>query len=179
MVHFPGLARARLWIQHAVTRFYQVGFPRSDIPGSKPACGSPRLFAACHVLLRLLAPRHPPYALSSLTIKLTQRFFLSEDPENFVTKSLASSLYSCSRRNADALTALTAKDTLALRVWQVRLSTLRYFEQNLRLCIVRTLTFAQRMPASFGCQRPSAPLTARNVSAPGGARLRFGAESAE
>ena len=44
-----------------------AGLPHSDIPGSKPACGSPRLFAAYHVLLRLLAPRHPPYALSSLT----------------------------------------------------------------------------------------------------------------
>ena len=43
------------------------GFPHSDIPGSKPACGSPRLIAACHVLHRLLAPRHSPYALSSLT----------------------------------------------------------------------------------------------------------------
>src|SRR3989441_8159739 len=48
------------------------GFPHSDIPGSKPACGSPRLIAASHVLHRLLAPRHPPYALSSLTIKLTR-----------------------------------------------------------------------------------------------------------
>ena len=70
MVHFPGLARARLWIQRAVREVHSRGFPHSDIPGSKPACGSPRLFAACHVLLRLLAPRHPPYALSSLTIKL-------------------------------------------------------------------------------------------------------------
>ena len=37
--------------------------------------GSPKLFAANHVLLRLLAPRHPPYALSSLTIfaNTTQR----------------------------------------------------------------------------------------------------------
>jgi hypothetical protein len=72
MVHFPGLAHTRLCIQRAVTRVYLAGFPHSDIPGSKPACGSPRLFAACHVLLRLLAPRHPPYALSSLIIKLTQ-----------------------------------------------------------------------------------------------------------
>jgi hypothetical protein len=72
MVHFPGLARARLCVQRAVTEFYSAGFPHSDIPGSKPACGSPRLFAAGHVLLRLLAPRHPPYALSSLTTKLTQ-----------------------------------------------------------------------------------------------------------
>jgi hypothetical protein len=45
----------------------QCGFPHSDISGSKPVCGSPKLFAACHVLHRLLAPRHPPYALSSLT----------------------------------------------------------------------------------------------------------------
>jgi hypothetical protein len=44
-----------------------VGFPHSDIPGSKPVCGSPRLIAAYHVLHRLLVPRHPPCALSSLT----------------------------------------------------------------------------------------------------------------
>ncbi len=41
------------------------GLPHSDIPGSKPARGSPRLFAACHVLHRLLVPRHPPNALRS------------------------------------------------------------------------------------------------------------------
>jgi hypothetical protein len=44
-----------------------AGFPHSDIPGSTPVCGSPRLFAAYHVLHRLLVPRHPPCALSSLT----------------------------------------------------------------------------------------------------------------
>src|SRR5580704_14628115 len=71
MVHFPGLARTRLYIQRAVSRVHRDGFPHSEIPGSKPACGSPGLIAASHVLLRLLAPRHPPYALSSLTIKLT------------------------------------------------------------------------------------------------------------
>src|SRR3984957_9323791 len=92
MVHFPGLARARLCIQRAVYWFYQYGFPHSDIPGSKPVCGSPKLFAAYHVLHRLLAPRHPPYALSSLTIKLTQHAFIvtDESPEKLVTQSLAS-----------------------------------------------------------------------------------------
>src|SRR5262245_62014590 len=44
------------------------GFSHSDISGSTPACGSPKLIAANHVLHRLLAPRHPPCALSSLTI---------------------------------------------------------------------------------------------------------------
>src|SRR5438445_5115631 len=72
MVHFPGFARARLWIHRAVWGFYPHGFPHSEIPGSKPACGSPGLIAACHVLHRLLLPRHPPCALSSLTIKLTR-----------------------------------------------------------------------------------------------------------
>jgi hypothetical protein len=42
-----------------------VGLPHSDIPGSKPAGGSPGLFAAIHVLHRLLVPRHPPCALTS------------------------------------------------------------------------------------------------------------------
>ena len=43
------------------------GFLHSDICGSNRACQSPQLFAAYHVLLRLLMPRHPPCALSSLT----------------------------------------------------------------------------------------------------------------
>jgi hypothetical protein len=72
MVHFPGFARTRLWIHRAVIRFCRTGFPHSEIPGSMPTCGSPRLIAACHVLPRLLLPRHPPCALSSLTIKFTQ-----------------------------------------------------------------------------------------------------------
>ena len=42
--------------------------PHSDIHGSKPARGSPWLFAACHVLHRLLVPRHPPNALLLLEI---------------------------------------------------------------------------------------------------------------
>src|SRR5450432_1982215 len=72
MVHFPGFARTRLWIHRAVRGVYPRGFPHSEIPGSKPTCGSPRLIAACHVLHRLLLPRHPPCALSSLTIKFTR-----------------------------------------------------------------------------------------------------------
>src|SRR5579862_3474984 len=72
MVHFPGFARSQLWIHWDVHRFYLCGFPHSEIPGSMPACGSPRLIAACHVLHRLLLPRHPPCALSSLTIKFTR-----------------------------------------------------------------------------------------------------------
>ena len=46
--------------------------PHSEIPGSKPARGSPGLFAACHVLHRLLAPRHPPDALAFLAHRQRQ-----------------------------------------------------------------------------------------------------------
>jgi hypothetical protein len=41
----------------------RIRLPHSEIPGSTPACGSPRLIAACHVLHRLLVPRHPLHAL--------------------------------------------------------------------------------------------------------------------
>ena len=44
------------------------GFPHSEICGSSDMCSSPQLIAACHVLLRLPVPRHPPYALSHLTL---------------------------------------------------------------------------------------------------------------
>src|ERR1017187_8628481 len=56
MVHFPGLAHTRLCIQRAVSECCSEGFPHSEIPGSMPACGSPGLIAACHVLDRL--PKH-------------------------------------------------------------------------------------------------------------------------
>ncbi len=46
-----------------------AGLPHSEIPGSKRACRSPRLIAACCVLHRLSVPRHPPSTLSNLTIK--------------------------------------------------------------------------------------------------------------
>ena len=54
-----------------IHEFCSCGFPHSEIRGSKGACPSPRLIAACHVLHRLEVPRHPPCALSSLTIKFT------------------------------------------------------------------------------------------------------------
>ncbi len=41
-------------------------FPNSEICGSRLICSSPQLIAACHVLRRLLMPRHSPCALYSL-----------------------------------------------------------------------------------------------------------------
>jgi hypothetical protein len=44
-----------------------LGFPHSEISGSKDACSSPKRIAAGRVLHRLLAPRYPPFALTYLT----------------------------------------------------------------------------------------------------------------
>ena len=52
-----------LWIGVWITELFSVRFPHSDIHGSLLMCSSPRLFAAYHVLHRLLVPRHPPCAL--------------------------------------------------------------------------------------------------------------------
>ena len=57
-----------LWIHTWMVRGFRTGFPHSDICGSRLICSSPQLFAAYHVFLRLLVPRHPPCALISLTI---------------------------------------------------------------------------------------------------------------
>ncbi len=51
----------------AVIPLQGIGFPHSEIHGSRAICASPWLIAACHVLLRLWEPRHPPYALTWLS----------------------------------------------------------------------------------------------------------------
>ena len=69
MVHFPPLPSTAYVFSGGYLDMTRGGLPHSDIPGSKLVCSSPGLFAACHVLHRLLAPRHSPYTLSSLTIR--------------------------------------------------------------------------------------------------------------
>ena len=53
---------------YSVQDLPKEGFPHSEICGSTIARISPQLIAACHVLHRLLAPRHPPNALNSLSL---------------------------------------------------------------------------------------------------------------
>jgi hypothetical protein len=64
MFQFPGFASASYGLRYGYPSL--GGLPHSDIHGSTPARGSPWLFAACHVLHRLLVPRHPPNALLML-----------------------------------------------------------------------------------------------------------------
>ena len=47
-----------------MTGLRPAGLPHSDTAGSRAACASPAIFAACRVLHRLPEPRHPPCAFS-------------------------------------------------------------------------------------------------------------------
>src|SRR5208283_379073 len=63
-------------------RLRMPGCPIRTSPDQSLLGGSPELFAAYHVLHRLLAPRHPPCALSSLTLfrdNSSLFFFPAED----------------------------------------------------------------------------------------------------
>ena len=53
----PGMAPPRYFIHAYGGRVAAPGLPHSDIRGSKGACPSPRLLAACRVLHRLTAPQ--------------------------------------------------------------------------------------------------------------------------
>ena len=61
-----------MWLSYPIVFRYwndgitSVGLPHSAIRGSQDMCSYPRLFAAYHGLLRLVAPRHPPYTYCSL-----------------------------------------------------------------------------------------------------------------
>ena len=78
-VRSPLLAESQLFSLPAGTKMFQFpafasslmilslqlsGLPHSEMSGSQVVCTYPNLIAAYHVLLRLLEPRHPPFALS-------------------------------------------------------------------------------------------------------------------
>ena len=67
MFQFRRFPTYTYFIQCTLTEYCSAGFPHSEICGSKLMCSSPQLIAACHVLHRLLMPRHSPCALISLT----------------------------------------------------------------------------------------------------------------
>jgi hypothetical protein len=69
MFQFPSFTFCRLWIhQQNIQTLLWMGCPIRKSPDQSLLSGSPKLIAAYHVLHRLLAPRHPLHALSSLII---------------------------------------------------------------------------------------------------------------
>ena len=92
MFQFRRFPSHAYFIQRGMTGYCPAGLPHSEIPGSMDICSSPRLFAACHVLLRLLMPRHSPCALSSLTCS-------SQSPLRFVSAGCLSASVENSARS--------------------------------------------------------------------------------
>jgi hypothetical protein len=72
MFQFTGLPSTALFYSGRDTRALpRVGFPIRTSRDQRMVSSFPGLFAAAHVLHRLLAPRHPPCALSLLIMKNT------------------------------------------------------------------------------------------------------------
>ena len=70
MFHFPTFPHTPLYIQGAVaglTTGHLRGFPIRKSPDQSSSTSSPGLIAGHNVFHRLLVPRHPPIALSSLS----------------------------------------------------------------------------------------------------------------
>src|SRR5262245_14720722 len=99
----------------------RAGLPHSGISGSTLVCSSPKLIAAYHALHRLLTPRHPPCALSSL-VKSYDR------PEETLSKR--SSHYS--RHLVKMLTRLSLFD--CQRATETYPPTMRRFEHKQAFC---------------------------------------------
>ena len=64
----PSIAPASYVFRCSGDSISAAGLLHSEIRGSQDMCSSPRLIAAYHVLLRLAAPRHPPWTCIRLTI---------------------------------------------------------------------------------------------------------------
>ena len=65
----PGVPSIPYGFRYGYCPITGSGFPHSDISGSTLAYSSPKRFGVCPVLHRLLVPRHPPCALSNLTMR--------------------------------------------------------------------------------------------------------------
>ena len=103
-----------------------AGLPHSEISGSKPVSSSPKLIAAFRVLHRLLVPRHPPSALSSLTISL------------FTTKLTLNACVVHRHHRAEARRPTCTASALRFRYPAIQLSKIKNSE-SLKLNVEETL----------------------------------------
>ena len=140
-------------------RYCRTGFPHSDISGSKLICSSPKLFAAYHVLHRLLMPRHSPCALLCLTF--VEAYFVSfaaeqahrlihfvASPLKFRPAALGSEFVhsvpaSCADLSgSNLLRVVQSLGSLSIRIMQTHL----FYQQNCNYPFV-----CQQFPANVKC----------------------------
>ena len=92
MFQFRAFPSYAYLIQRTIPEYCSGGFPHSEISGSTDICSSPKLIAACHVLLRLLMPRHSPCALFSLTCGVASCASLTRPRQPFSLRCRSHSL---------------------------------------------------------------------------------------
>ena len=80
MFHFAGSRSRCTLFSCTCAILMDGGLPHSEISGSKTACVSPELIAACRVLRRLPPPRHPPCARTVWTPKTCAQAALASRP---------------------------------------------------------------------------------------------------
>ena len=125
------------------------GFPHSEIPGSMLAYSSPRHFAVGRVLLRLPAPRHPPYALCSLTF--SRAFSLDYSLTHVLT---CASLYAVFKVRAARNSALVARRSAFENAFATgkRAESCRGSLDPQNRTALRVVRF--KTSIDFGCSRP-------------------------
>ena len=123
MFQFP--ESCLLWTMYSSrdTRLLTGGLPHSEISGSKLVYSSPKLIAVSHVLLRLLMPRHSPFALSSLAL-----FY-----KYYQLKTLC---LECSRSISQALYPKLSRKQDAARIPHPLLKVSLPDDTHLRKCII-------------------------------------------
>ena len=100
-----------------------------------PVSGSPRLIAAFHVLHRLLTPRHPPYALSSLTIILKSLDVTNRIRLKSASQDLTQSSNSRTARNLDSQCQIERFDLYyfdSMQIVKEQMHSVRAREDRLR-----------------------------------------------
>ena len=88
------------------------GLSHSDIRGSKVACTSPQLFAACRVLLSLQKPRHPLCALNYFSSYQFLQYVKELAPRPFASVVMANIFRPCGEYRSRTDDLLRAKQAL-------------------------------------------------------------------
>ena len=131
-----------------------LGFPIRASAGQRLFSASPRLIAAVHVLHRLLVPRHPPCALTILTVIL-----MGEDlsPHPVIPVSLATVQFSrsakrlCTARPPRGRSPLSAPAARRSLKTQQHATTLAHAKRRRRPgCQIRSTCLVTECAQSFG-----------------------------
>jgi hypothetical protein len=152
------------------------GFPHSEICGSRLICSSPQLIAACHVLLRLLLPRHSPCALFYLTLRLSRIYWAFIRSFNciFLNPNIDKYLFPliCLLLFALLVSVTPVKSHILCFYFALSIQFSRYIRLKFSGAKFKSWTFAKRMSLNFySMLKPSSKLVGSSGLEPPTSRL--------